>query len=232
MSLTLDAIEVRVPDGDQTLTILDGASLSVAPGQVVALTGTSGSGKSTLLAVAGLLRRPDAGRVVIGGTDASSLGHPARTRLRGDAIGLVFQTPNLFPALTALEQVELVAHVNGRLDRPARGRARELIDAVGLGHRADRRPAHLSGGERQRVGLARALMNRPAVLLADEPTAALDDARGRDIMALLVSQAVTHDVATLVVTHNPTQLPGGVTRVRLAGGTVHAGPVGAGTGPG
>lgn len=231
MSLVLDSITVTVADGDETLTILDGASLSVGAGEVVAVTGASGSGKSTLLAVAGLLRRPDAGRVVIAGTDTSELGRAARTRLRGEAVGLVFQTPSLFPSLTALEQVELVAHINGRLDRAARDRARELIEAVGLGHRAGNRPAHLSGGERQRVGIARALMNRPTVLLADEPTAALDDARGRDVMALLVAQAVTRDVATVVVTHNPAQLPDGVARCHLADGHVAPHEVGAGAGP-
>jgi putative ABC transport system ATP-binding protein len=229
MSLVLDAVEVTVPDGDDTLTILDGASLSVAPGEVVALTGASGSGKSTLLAVAGLLRQPDAGRVVIGGTDATGLRRKARTRLRGDAIGLVFQTPNLFPSLTALEQVELVAHIGGRLDGPARARAAELIDAVGLGHRSHHRPAHLSGGERQRVGLARALMNRPAVLLADEPTAALDDRRGRDVMALLVEQARAREVAAVIVTHNPAQLPAGTTRLHLEAGRLGTGSAQAGS---
>jgi len=220
MSLLLDDVTVVVDDGDERLTILDGTSIAVAAGEVVALTGASGSGKSTLLAVAGLLRRPDGGRVVVDGTDATALGRRERTRLRGDAIGLVFQTPQLFPSLTALEQVELAAHVRGRLDRPARARARELLEAVGIGHRLEHRPAHLSGGERQRVGLARALMNRPAVLLADEPTAALDAQRGRDVMALLVAQAVTRDVATVVVTHDPDQLPVGVTRAHLAGGVV------------
>lgn len=229
MSLTLEAVTVTVPDGDDTLTILDGASLTAAPGDVIAVTGASGSGKSTLLAVAGLLRTADTGRVVVAGTDATTLGRAARTRLRGDAIGLVFQTPNLFPSLTALEQVELVAHIGGRLDGPARARARELIDAVGLGHRSHHRPAHLSGGERQRVGLARALMNRPAVLLADEPTAALDDRRGRDIMALLVEQARAQEVAAVIVTHNPAQLPAGTTRLHLEAGRLGTGTAQAGS---
>lgn len=220
MSLVLDDIRVTVPDGDDTLTILDGASLTVGPGEIVAVTGESGSGKSTLLAVAGLLRQPQAGRVVIGDTDTSGLSRAARTRLRGTAIGLVFQNPNLFPSLTALEQLELAAHVTGTLDRDARQRARDLIEAVGLGHRGDHRPAHLSGGERQRVGIARALMNRPTVLLADEPTAALDAVRGRDVMALLVEQARGQGVATVVVTHSPDQLPAGTPRRHLHDGKV------------
>ena len=220
MTLVLDHIAVSVPDGPDTLTILRDADLAVGAGEVVGLTGASGSGKSTLLAVAGLLRRPDEGRVVIDGTDASSLGRRARTALRGSAVGFVFQSATLFPALTAIEQLELVAHVNGRLDAGARTRAAELLDAVGLGHRRRARPAQLSGGERQRVGIARALMNEPAVVLADEPTAALDDERGREAMAILASEAARRDVATLIVTHNPDQLPAGTRRVHLHDGQV------------
>jgi putative ABC transport system ATP-binding protein len=218
VTLVLDDITVRVPDGPDTLTILDGLSLSVDAGEAVAVTGESGSGKSTMLAVAGLLRRPEQGRVAIAGTDAGDLGRRRQARLRGRRIGLVFQTPNLFASLTALQQVELVAHIAGRLDRPARDRARDLLVAVGLEHRLGQRPAQLSGGERQRVGIARALMNEPAVLLADEPTAALDDARGREVMGLLVEQALGRGVATVVVTHNGAQLPSGVRTLHLSGG--------------
>ncbi|MEZ5179710.1 MAG: ABC transporter ATP-binding protein [Acidimicrobiales bacterium] len=220
MSISLDHVTVTVTDGPDTLTILDDLSLAVDAGEVLAITGESGSGKSTLLAVAGLLRRPDAGTVRVAGTDASGLSRKELTALRGTSIGFVFQSANLFPSLTALEQVELVAHMAGRLDRRARERARQLLDDVGLGARLHHRPAQLSGGERQRVGIARALMNEPAVLLADEPTAALDDARGREVTALLVAQATERGVATLVVTHNPAQLPEGTRRLALAGGKV------------
>ncbi|MBX3284656.1 MAG: ABC transporter ATP-binding protein [Actinobacteria bacterium] len=220
MTVSLDHVTVAVNDGPDRLTILDDLSLAVGAGEVIALTGESGSGKSTLLAVAGLLRRPDAGTVRVAGTDASGLSRKALTRLRGTSIGFVFQTANLFPSLTALEQVELVAHMAGRLDGAARERARELLVGVGLEGRLVHRPAQLSGGERQRVGIARALMNEPAVLLADEPTAALDDARGREITALLLAQAAERQVATLIVTHNPAQLPAGTRRLALAGGRV------------
>ena len=220
MSVSLQHLTVTVTDGPDTLTILDDLSLAVEAGEVIALTGESGSGKSTLLAVAGLLRRPDAGTVAIAGTDTTGLSRKELTRLRGSAIGFVFQTANLFPSLTALEQVELVAHMAGRLDRAARERARSLLESVGLESRLGHRPAQLSGGERQRVGIARALMNEPAVLLADEPTAALDDRRGREITALLVEQAEQQGVATLIVTHNPAQLPAGTRRLALAGGRV------------
>jgi len=220
MSLTLDHITVSVSDGPEVRTILDDVTLAAAPGDVVAVTGASGSGKSTMLAVAGLLRRPDSGSVTIAGIDATELSRPEATRLRGAEVGLVFQTSNLFPSLTALEQVELVAHIAGRLDGPARARARELLVEVGLEDRLGNRPAQLSGGERQRVGIARALMNQPSVLLADEPTAALDDERGRAVMELLVSEARQRQVATVIVTHNPDQVAGATMRVQLTAGRV------------
>jgi len=221
MTLALDQITVSVPDGPDTLTILDSLDLSVGAGEVVALTGASGSGKSTLLAVAGTLRRPTSGTVTVAGTETSGLSRRSLTRLRGDRIGFVFQSASLFPSLTALEQIEFVAHMNGKLNAPARRRAADLLDAVGLAERSHTRPAQLSGGERQRVGIARALMNGPSLLLADEPTAALDDARGRAAMEILVSEAARRDVAALIVTHNPAQLGPDIRRVVLEGGKVH-----------
>lgn len=221
MSLTLDHITVTVTDGPDTLTILDDLDLTVDAGQVVALTGPSGSGKSTLLAVAGLLRWPDTGTVTIAGTKATGMSRKQLTRLRRDRIGFVFQSASLFPSLTALEQIEFIAHLDGHLDRAARKRAAGLLAAVGLEHRSGNRPAQLSGGERQRVGIARALMNEPAILLADEPTAALDDTHGRDIMSMLVAEAARRDVAALIVTHNPSQLPDGTEHLLLADGTIH-----------
>lgn len=218
MTLCLENVTVTVADGTETLTILDQLSLTVDAGEVVAVTGASGSGKSTLLAVAGLLRRPDSGTVAIVGTATSGLSRKALTRIRGESIGFVFQNASLFPALTAREQVELVAHIAGHLDSAARARARDLLVAVGLEHRLDSRPAQLSGGERQRVGIARALMNAPDVLLADEPTAAIDDRRGREITALLVTEAARRNVATIIVTHNPGQLPAGTCRFLLTNG--------------
>lgn len=218
MSLTLDHLDVAVPDGPDVLQILAGVSLRVEPGEVVAITGASGSGKSTLLAVAGLLRRPDAGVVRIDDVDVTDASRRDRTRLRRDSIGLVLQSSSLFPSLTALEQVELVAHMAGRLDRAAKARAAELLAEVGLGDRLDHRPAELSGGERQRVGIARALMNEPSVLLADEPTAALDAERGRAVMELLAAEARRRQVATVVVTHAPDQLVDVDQHLYLAGG--------------
>lgn len=219
-ALALDGIEVVVPDGRDTLTILAGASLTVPRGATVALTGESGSGKSTLLAVAGLLRQPDRGSVHVAGIDAGHLRGSARTRLRRDRIGIVYQSPNLFPSLTALRQVELVAHIAGRLDRHARTRARELLCEVGLEGRLTARPAELSGGEKQRVGIARALMNEPALVLADEPTAALDAARGQAVMELLVEEVERRGAGLLVVTHAIAQIGSVHRHLRLAVGAV------------
>lgn len=224
MTLKLDTISVSVPDGTATRTILQGLSLTVEPGEVVAITGASGTGKSTLLAVAGLLRRPDSGTITIDGTSVLDLPSKRLSRIRRRSIGFVFQSGGLFPSLTALEQVELAAHVAGRLDRQHRERARELLASVGLGDRLGGRPAELSGGERQRVVIARALMNDPSVLLADEPTAALDDQRGREVTALLVAESLRRSVAAVIVTHNPSQLPSGVRRLVLADGQVGPAP--------
>lgn len=218
--LQLHEVTVTVPDGRESRTILDAVDLRVDAGEIVSLVGASGSGKSTLLAVAGLLRAPDQGQVRIAGVDTSDMSRRGLTRLRGRSIGLVFQTPNLFPSLTALEQVEIVAHMDGHLDADARRRARELLGTVGLGDRLGQRPAQLSGGERQRVGIARALMRRPQVLLADEPTSALDEQRGREVMELLVVEAARTGAATLVVTHQPGQLPHASRSLRLADGGV------------
>jgi putative ABC transport system ATP-binding protein len=221
-ALELEHVTVTVPDGSDELTILDCVDLQVGAGEVVMLTGASGSGKSTLLAVSALLRRPTSGIARIDGVDTSGLRSKALAELRNRRLGMVFQSSNLFPSLTAVQQVELVAHVGGRLDAAAKAKARDLLGSVGLADRADRLPSQLSGGERQRIGIARALMADPAVLLADEPTAALDEARGRDVMALLVQQVRERAMAALIVTHAPDQLTDVDRHLHLHGGRVEA----------
>ena len=201
--ITLRDVTVSFPDGEDTVAVLDGAALDVGAGEVVTISGRSGSGKSTLLAVAGLLRRPDSGEVVVAGTAAGPLSGRDRTALRRREIGIIYQSAELFPSLTAVQQLELVADIGHGLDVEAKRRARSLLDEVGLERRHDNRPGKLSGGERQRVGIARALMNQPSVLLADEPTASLDPERGREVMELITSEARRRDLACVIVSHDP-----------------------------
>lgn len=202
--ISLDDVTVTFPDGDETLAVLDNANLEVGAGEVVTISGRSGSGKSTLLAVAGLLRRPDSGDVTISEKSAAELSDRQRTSLRRQEIGIIYQTAELFPSLTAVQQLELVANISHDLDADAKRRARGLLDEVGLEHRHNSRPGKLSGGERQRVGIARALMNDPSVMLADEPIASLDPERGRAVMELIASEARRRDLACVVVSHDPT----------------------------
>lgn len=221
MTLQLQHVSVAYPDGTDTRIVLDGLDLDIASGETVAVAGRSGSGKSTLLAIAGLLLTPDSGTVTIAGKSAIGLSNRRATAIRRDHVGIIYQASNLFPALTCREQLELVAHIDGHLDADRREHARQLLCEVGLEHRLDARPAQLSGGERQRVGIARALMNRPDLLLADEPTASLDPERGASLMQLLLEQADAHGTATLIVTHTLDQLPESVRRLELEDGRLH-----------
>ncbi|MGW7090532.1 ABC transporter ATP-binding protein [Streptomyces sp. NPDC054874] len=202
MTLTLTDVTLTYPDGEGRLTALDRVSLDVPPGTLTAVVGPSGSGKSSLLAAAATLVTPDSGEVVVAGTPTAGLGRAGRATLRRERIGIVFQQPNLLPSLTAAEQLQAMRHLSGASARGARRRALELLDAVGLADRADRRPHQLSGGQRQRINIARALMNEPAVLLVDEPTSALDHERGAAVLDLLVTLTRERATATVLVTHD------------------------------
>ncbi|NMO36041.1 ABC transporter ATP-binding protein [Streptomyces sp. GMY01] len=200
MSLLLEDVTLTYPDGDGRLTALDRVRLAVPAGALTAVVGPSGSGKSSLLAVAATLIAPDSGRVCVSGTATGDLSAAERAVLRRRSIGIVFQQPNLLPSLTAAEQLEVMARLDGR--RTAAGRARELLAAVGLDGLAHRRPHQLSGGQRQRVNIARALMNEPSVLLVDEPTSALDHERGAAVLGLLARLTRDRGTATVLVTHD------------------------------
>lgn len=202
MTLVLDSVRLTYPDGDRRLVALDDVSLTVGPGELVAVTGPSGSGKSSLLAVAGTLLTPDSGGVRVAGVDAGGLDASERDRLRLDRIGFVFQQSNLLPSLTALDQLLLVASLRGSDRAASQARAVSLLERVDLASKADRRPARLSGGERQRVAVARALMGEPEVLLVDEPTSALDHDRGSAVVRLLREITDEHRLATVMVTHD------------------------------
>ncbi|MFE5307198.1 ABC transporter ATP-binding protein [Isoptericola sp. NPDC056605] len=208
MDLHLDHVTLVYPDGDGTLTAVDDVDLAVPSGTTTALLGPSGAGKSSLLAVAAGLTNPTRGTVRFGEdvvfTPTTTVADATRARL--DRIGMVFQSPQLLGSLTALEQVELHAHLRGRRPSSVRARALELLDAVGVADHAGRRPAQLSGGQRQRVAIARALVGRPEVLLVDEPTSALDHERGTRVVELITSLARETGAATLLVSHDASTL--------------------------
>ncbi|MGP3690898.1 ABC transporter ATP-binding protein [Streptomyces sp. IBSNAI002] len=206
MSLNLTDITLTYPDGDTRLTALDNVTLDVPKGTLTAVVGPSGSGKSSLLAVAATLITPDAGTVTIDGTATTGMSRGELTDLRRHKIGIVFQQPNLLPSLTAAEQLQVMAQLDGRKPRSVHTRALALLDAVGLADQADRRPHQLSGGQRQRVNIARALMNDPTVLLVDEPTSALDHERGAAVLDLITRLTHQQATATVLVTHDTTHL--------------------------
>ena len=198
-ALNLSDVTIQYSDGDSQVTALDHVNLAVVPGEFVAVVGPSGSGKSTLLAVAGALTSPDSGRVEVAGQDITGLDDADLAKVRRENIGFVFQSSGSLPsALTAEEQLELAARVIGR----GRYSNAELLEKVGMTRRAQHRPGSLSGGERQRVGIARALVGNPQVLLVDEPTAALDRSRSQEIVELLARECHEFNVAGVMVTHD------------------------------
>ncbi|MET9315738.1 ABC transporter ATP-binding protein [Kribbella sp. NPDC003505] len=206
MSLELSDITLTYPDGDSRLTALDHVTLHVPPGSLTAVIGPSGSGKSSLLAVAATLITPDSGTVTVDGSTTAGLTRGELAELRRHTIGIVFQQPNLLPSLTATEQLQVMAQIDGRSPRTAARKASELLDAVGLAGQAGRRPHQLSGGQRQRINIARALMNDPKLLLVDEPTSALDHERGAAVIDLITRLTHDHSTATVLVTHDRTHL--------------------------
>jgi lipoprotein-releasing system ATP-binding protein len=200
--LELVGVSRHYREGDARLDILVDVNFSLVPGQTVALIAPSGAGKSTLLHIAGLLERPDAGEVKINNAPTSTMSDDARTKLRRNSIGFVYQFHHLLPEFTALENVALPQTING-LDRTeARRRANELLDYLRLGPRALHRPGELSGGEQQRVAIARAVANAPALLFADEPTGNLDPRTAEHVFATLMTLARASGLAALVATHN------------------------------
>jgi lipoprotein-releasing system ATP-binding protein len=185
------------------LPILRGADLTLHPGEIVALVAPSGAGKSTLLHLAGLLEKPDDGSVVVEGRDAGALSDPARTAIRRDTIGFVYQFHHLLGEFTALENVVLPQMIAGKTRKLAAERAMMLLASFGLEARARHQPGKLSGGEQQRVAIARALANAPKVLLADEPTGNLDVATASVVFEELLAMVRRQKVAALIATHNP-----------------------------
>ncbi len=202
VALELDGIVRTFHQAGRPLEVLRGASLSLNRGEMVALVGPSGAGKSTLLHIIGLLERPDAGEIRIGGAAVGRMSDRERTRLRCQHLGFVYQFHHLLPDFTALENVMLPQMIAGISRGKARTRAAELLHSVGLSQRASHRPGRLSGGEQQRVAMARALANSPAVLLADEPTGNLDPRTADEVFDRLTDIMHGQGLAALVATHN------------------------------
>ena len=200
--LLLDNIQKKYATSAEELRVLNGATLSVAPGEVVALVGPSGSGKSTMLHIAGLLDGADSGQIIIQGRDCAAMSDAERTRVRREDIGFVYQFHNLLPEFTALENVVLPQMIAGTSRKQAEPVAKQLLESLGLGGRLEHVPSQLSGGEQQRVAIARALANGPKVLLADEPTGNLDEGTADKVFDELLSLSRERGVAALIATHN------------------------------
>jgi putative ABC transport system ATP-binding protein len=211
--------------GETEVVALDDASISVEAGELVALMGPSGSGKTTLLRALSLIDPPSRGRVVVDGQVVCENGRVLvdDRRLRRERMGVIFQSYNLIPFLTAIENVALVLTLNGVSVSEARRRARALLDRLDLGRRADVHPPTLSGGEQQRLAVARAVINDPAVILADEPTASLDTERGKAVMDLLRRLGRERQAAVIVVTHDDRMLEGFDRVYRMIDGRISIG---------
>ncbi|HKY01955.1 MAG TPA: ABC transporter ATP-binding protein [Burkholderiales bacterium] len=213
-----NALSKRVPstDGGAPLDILQDIDLSIVPGEAVAVTGASGSGKSTLLGLLAGLDRPSSGSVQLDGVELFALDEDGRARLRAKLLGFVFQSFQLLPPLTALENVMLPLELDE--DPQAQSKAKAMLERVGLGQRLHHYPKLLSGGEQQRVALARAFVVRPKILLADEPTGNLDAATGRDIIDLLFKLNAEAGTTLVLVTHDTALASRCSRQIRLIGG--------------
>jgi lipoprotein-releasing system ATP-binding protein len=200
--LKVENVDRRFKEGQGALDVLRQCNLSMLAGQSVALVAPSGAGKSTLLHLCGLLERPDAGEVTIGGRATSKMNESACAAMRREDIGFVYQFHHLLPEFTALENVMIPQMIRGHGESVARTRARELLAYLGLGQRLEHRPSELSGGEQQRVAIARAVANAPRLLLADEPTGNLDPKTADHVFGTLAELVKQSGLAALIATHN------------------------------
>jgi lipoprotein-releasing system ATP-binding protein len=200
--LKLDKITRTFQQGQETLHILKGVDLLINPGEVVGLVGASGSGKTTLLQIAGLLEKPSSGEVWIQSQNCSGLSEQERTRMRGKTLGFVYQFHHLLPEFTALENVMMPGFIAGISKTQAMQDATTLLERLSLGHRLHHKPKELSGGEQQRVAMARALMNSPSLILADEPTGNLDRDTANAVFNELLSLVKETKLSALIATHD------------------------------
>jgi putative ABC transport system ATP-binding protein len=222
-TLVLRDVVKRYEGGGDTVNAVDGVSLSVAPGEFVALYGPSGSGKTTLLMMAATIKRPDSGSIAFDGRELAGLTKRESARFRRETVGIVFQSFHLMQGASALDNAALKLFALKMRLEEAHDMARPWLERLGLGHRLNHKPSEMSMGERQRVAIARALANKPHVLLADEPTGNLDSQRSREVLGLLSEICAEENIPAVLVTHDP-QATAFVTRVHtLRDGTLSDG---------
>lgn len=200
--IQFENVSKHYQEGNRQFTALNKASISVDPGEFVAVIGPSGSGKSTFLSIAGALLQPSEGNVTINGTTLSDLKPKELSKLRLEQIGFILQTSNLVPYLTVLDQLLVVKKMNGSITKEDKRFAEELLEEVGLGDKLKQYPDQLSGGERQRTAIARAFMNDPNIILADEPTASLDTNRAFEVVEIIKNGVKSRNKAAIMVTHD------------------------------
>jgi putative ABC transport system ATP-binding protein len=218
--VVLEGVHKTYRQGEVEVKALRGLDLHVAPGEFIALTGPSGSGKTTALNLIGALDRPTEGKVIVDGHDLGALGRGARSRLRRDRIGFVFQAYNLVPVLTAYENAEMVMRLQGTDPKLRRERVMSLLREVGLGGMEDRRPTQLSGGQQQRVAIARAIASNPAVTLADEPTANVDSVTAEKLLDIMEQLNRERGATFIFSTHDPRVMERARRVVRMVDGRV------------
>ena len=203
VAIAAQNIQMSFMSGTTETKVLKGIDLAIPPGQIRLMMGPSGSGKTTLLSILAGILTPTAGQVQLLGQEITTLSRKELTAFRRDHIGFIFQSFNLFPALTALENIELALQLKGYKGPGNQEQAFDLLKQVGLGDRANNLPADLSGGQKQRVAIARALAGEPELIMADEPTAALDSATGHDVIELMQYLAKNKGCTVLIITHDP-----------------------------
>ncbi|MBC1798860.1 ABC transporter ATP-binding protein [Listeria booriae] len=221
MTLIMQNISKNYQDGEQVVEVLKNVSLEVKQGEFVAIVGPSGAGKSTFLSIAGALLTPTSGEITIGGQALRSLSTKALTRVRLEKVGFIFQGANLIPYLNVKDQLLVIAELAGHRNSEAKQRATQLLEELGLSHRANQYPEKLSGGEKQRVAIARAMMNNPDVILADEPTASLDAERGYSVVQMIAQEVKRNNKAAIMVTHDERILDLVDRVVRIEDGQLH-----------
>jgi len=219
--LRLSQIKKAYRLGPVEMEILKGVDLEVAPGALLSIMGSSGSGKSTLMNIIGFLDTPDSGSYYLEDRDVSALDDEALSTIRNERIGFVFQQFNLLPRLSAVDNVALPLVYRGIVEKERRRRSREILEKVGMADRADHRPGELSGGQQQRVAIARALVGRPSIVLADEPTGALDTRVGQEIMDLFIRLNREEGITIVIITHDPAVAAQCDTMVQMDDGLIH-----------